>query len=196
MSQSKFNMVHLKAMMNKDWLQMKAERKKTIMEVIMTVVWSALIGYEVSLSFNDSSVQGLGFVIFILISPVAFQSACVYIFNEMVKDRENKMKESLRIMGLNKYMYSLSIILQRSMWTTVTVLIMSIMTYVLNMDNISFGQFVTLFIALWFLAVNFLGFSLVAQNLFSDSKLAAIIAPFLMFLPTGVALLCIITPVT
>jgi len=52
------------------------------------------------------------------------------------------------------------------------------------------------FIALWLLAVNNLGLSLVVQNFFKDAKLAAICAPFLLFLPTGVALLCIITPIT
>lgn len=70
------------------------------------------------------------------------------------------------------------------------------MTYALNTDYIDFGQTLTLFVALWLLAVDFLALSLVVQNFFKDSKLAAILAPFLLFLPTGVALLGIITPAT
>ena len=114
----------------------------------------------------------------------------------MVRDRENKMKESLKIMGLNKYMYALSILLQRSIWVAVTCFIIAIMTYALNPDFITFGTAMKLFVALLFLAINNLGLSLVVQNFFKDSKLAAICAPFLLFLPTGIALLCIITPIT
>ena len=44
------------------------------------------------------------------------------------------MKETLQIMGLNKYMYALSFLLSRAMWTTVTALIMAFMIYFLNMD--------------------------------------------------------------
>ena len=65
----------------------KAERKKTIGELIFTVLYGVLIGYETSISLNNSDIAGLGFVIFILISPVAFQQSCVFIFNEMVRDR-------------------------------------------------------------------------------------------------------------
>lgn len=58
----------------------------------------------------------------------------MFIINEMVRERETKMKESLRIMGLNKYMYALSYLVQRAIWTTITCLIITIMTYVLNSD--------------------------------------------------------------
>ena len=46
------------------------------------------------------------------------------------------------------------------------------------------------------MALDNLGMSLVIQNFFTDPKLSAICAPFLLFLPTGVALLGIITPLT
>ena len=70
---SAFNFIHLKAMLHKNWLQMKAEKKKTIAEAMFTVLYGALIGYEVSLSFKNPDIGGLGYVIFILIAPVAFQ---------------------------------------------------------------------------------------------------------------------------
>lgn len=193
---SRCNRVHLKAMLHKNWLQMKAEKKKTITEAVFTVLYGILIGYEVSVSFNNPDIGGLGYVIFVLISPVAFQQSCVFIFNEMVKDRETKMKESLKIMGLNKYMYALSFLVQRAMWTTVTCFIIALMTYIVNSDLIDFQQAITLFFAIWLLAVDMLGLSLVIQNFFTDPKLAAICAPFLLFLPTGIAMLGIITPVT
>ena len=166
------------------------------MELVFSVLYGLLIGYEVSISFNDPTIGGLGYVIFILISPAAFSQSCIFIITELVRDRETKMKESLRIMGLNKYMYTLSYLVQRAIWTTLTVLIITLMTYILNSDLISIGQGVQIFFAMWLLAVDSLGMSLVVSNFFTDPKLAAICAPFLLFLPTGIALLCIITPVT
>ena len=110
----------------------------------------------------------------------------------MVKERETRMKESLKIMGLNKWMYALSFLVQRGIWVSVTVLILTMMTYFVNTEYINFGQAVKLFIALWLLAIDTLGMSLVVQNFFSNSKLAAMVAPFLLFLPTGIAMLGII----
>lgn len=112
----------------------------------------------------------------------------------MPKDRETRMKETLQIMGLNKYMYALSFLLSRAMWTTVTALIMAFMIYFLNMDSLSFGIAIKLFFAIWLLSFDFLGMSLCLQNLFSNSKLATLSAPLILFLPTGLALVAIITP--
>ena len=53
----------------------------------------------------------MAFIIIVLVTPFAFLFSCIYIFSEMVQERENRMKESLKIMGLNKYMYPLSIML-------------------------------------------------------------------------------------
>ena len=186
------NIVHLKAMLRKNWLQMKAEKKKAIAEAIFNILYGALIGYEVSVSIKNPSIAGLGYVIFILISPAAFQQSCVFIFTEMVRDRENKMAESLKIMGLNKYMYALSFLIQRTIWVTLTSFIIAFMVFIINRGVITFGMFFQIFLALWLLAVSFLSLSMVLQTLMKDPKLATICAPFVLFIPTGVALLGII----
>ena len=90
-----FNWVLLKALIRKNFLVMKAERPKAIAEVMFTLIYGVLIGYEVSSSLKNSTNAGLGYVIFILVTPAAFQQSCVAIFNEMVKDRETRMKETL-----------------------------------------------------------------------------------------------------
>ena len=71
-------------------------------------------------------------MLFVLICPIAYQQSCVFIFNEMVRDRETKMVESLKIMGLNKYMYALSHLLQRVIYVAFTTFIISLMTFVQN----------------------------------------------------------------
>jgi hypothetical protein len=46
------------------------------------------------------------------------------------------MKESLKIMGLNKYMYPLSILMQRGIWILFTTLVLTIMIYVFNTETL------------------------------------------------------------
>jgi len=69
---SSTNWVHLKAMLRKNWLQMKAEKKKSFAEAAFNILYGAIIGYEVSVSIKNPDLVGLGYVIFILISPAAF----------------------------------------------------------------------------------------------------------------------------
>lgn len=45
-------------------------------------------------------------------------------------------------MGLNKYMYALSFLIQRTLWVLVTTLLIAIMVYAFNSEFISFGQFI------------------------------------------------------
>ena len=138
----------------------------------------------------------MAFIIIVLITPFAFLFSCIYIFSEMVQERENRMKESLKIMGLNKYMYPLSIMIQRGLWTLFTAILLSMMTYVFNTDHLSFGQFIALSIATWFLALGNMGICAVLQNFFSDNKLAAIVGAFLVFVPVSIALISIVLPLS
>lgn len=98
-------------------------------------------------------------------------------------------------MGLNKYMYALSFLIQRGIWCTITSLIMAVMIYFMNMSSIGFGTCLELFAILWLLSISYLGLALAAQNLFSDKQLVAMLAPFILFLPSGLAMLGIIGPV-
>ena len=102
------NWVQFKAMFRKDWLQMKAEKKKIVTELLFSVGYSVLIGFELSLQFNNPDLAGLGYLILLLLCPIIFQQSATYIGNQMVKDRETKMKETLKIMGLKSWIYALA----------------------------------------------------------------------------------------
>ena len=52
-----------------------------------------------------------GITLFVMLTPFVFLFSGIYIFSEMVHERESRMKESLKIMGLNKWMYPLSFML-------------------------------------------------------------------------------------
>ena len=49
----KCNCVHLRAMINKNMLIMKADKKKTIFEIVFIIFYSYIIGYSVSSSFKN-----------------------------------------------------------------------------------------------------------------------------------------------
>jgi hypothetical protein len=81
----------------------------------------------------------MAFVMLVMMSPMCFLFSCIYIFYEMVNERETRMKESLKIMGLNKWMYPLSILLQRGIWIAFTAFCYCMMIFLLCGGNLKFG---------------------------------------------------------
>lgn len=68
------NWVQLRAMFRKDWNHMKAEKCKTIGEIIWSIAYGALIGYELDLQINDTeNLMGVGYLVLILCCPIIFQ---------------------------------------------------------------------------------------------------------------------------
>jgi lysozyme family protein len=47
-------------------------------------------------------------VLLLLATPFIYQGSTNYVANELVRDKETKMKETLKIMGLKPWIYSLS----------------------------------------------------------------------------------------
>ena len=92
-------------MCQKNWLLQSASKKKMYTELIFCIIYGALCGLELKFvkSPTDEGQQGsIGYLLLIMLTPAAFQQSCLFILNTMVKDKENKMKETLKIMGLNK----------------------------------------------------------------------------------------------
>ena len=131
--------VQLRAMLRKDWLQMKAEKKKMFSEIFFSCGYGCLIGYELSLQFENEDLMGLGHLMLILMCPIIFQQSSNYIGNQMVKDRETKMKETLKIMGCESWIYALSFMIQRGVWMIFPTIFVSIFIFLFNQDNIEFG---------------------------------------------------------
>ena len=104
-----YSWVQLRAMVRKDWNQMKAEKCKTITELIWSIAYGALIGFELNLQIDDNAkFMGVGYLVLLLCCPIIFQQSANYVGNQMVKDRETRMKESLKIMGLEPWVYALA----------------------------------------------------------------------------------------
>ena len=74
----------------------------------------------------------------------------------MVKDKETKMKETLKIMGLDVWVYSLAFLVQRGIWMTLPTFFLSFFIGLFNKNNFDTGTVVVLFIALWFFGMGML----------------------------------------
>lgn len=133
-------------------------------------------------------------VFLVMLTPFVFLFSGIYIFSEMVHERESRMKESLKIMGLNKWMYPLSFMLQRGIWLAFTCLCFTLMIYVFNTDYLGFGDLISLYITTWLLGIGNLSMCMVLQNLFSDSKMASFLAFFIIFGPVSVSLIAAVKP--
>jgi hypothetical protein len=83
----------------------------------------------------------------ILLAPVATYQTTVALVTEMTTEKMSKMRESLKIMGLNQYIYALAHLSVKTILSFFLALIMSLCIYLYNTQYMSFGQFVALFAA-------------------------------------------------
>jgi len=106
--------------------------------------------------------MGLGYLVLLLCCPIIFQQSSNYIANQMVKDRETRMKESLKIMGLEPWIYSLGFLVQRTLWMTLTTFFVCFFIWLTNSNTYSFGLIMKLFIALLMFGMGMLSFTMFA----------------------------------
>ena len=123
--------------MQKDLFVAKQNRKRSIVSMLFSICWGVLMGFEVSISiYSDQSDTGmnssLGYLIIILMTPFASLNFCNALLTDMVTERQSKMRESLKIMGLNQYVYAVSHLLVRLIFMSVIALIISLFIYLYN----------------------------------------------------------------
>jgi len=140
----------------------------------------------------------------VFLAPIMFIQGVIFIMNMMVSDKESKMRETLKIMGLSTNAYAISYILMQGILALISTLIFIIAllvpmypgkfgTYVFFIAS-KFGHLSVLYL---FLAVFFFGLSLlclaqVMSTWFSDAKLASQLGPTIMILPTSLSLLVLV----
>ena len=97
-------------MVRKDCMQMKVNWCKTLSQFIFSIVIGFAIGGTLKdlIADENPTSQVMGYVLLLLTVPFVYQSSTNYVANEMVRDGETKMKETLKIMGLKPWIYSLS----------------------------------------------------------------------------------------
>ena len=89
------------------------------------------------------------------------------------------MKESLKMMGLQPWIYALGFLIQRFIWMIFTTFIVCFFIWLWMSEIYSFGLMMKLFLALMLFGTGMMSFTMFSQNFFKDSKLATMVMPFI-----------------
>jgi hypothetical protein len=78
----------------------------------------------------------------------------------MVRDRETKMKETLKIMGLESWIYALAMLAHRAIWMTIPTVTVVVAVKIFNKDYFDAKTLVALWILLWLFGIGLLAFTM------------------------------------
>jgi hypothetical protein len=195
-------------MSSKNWAQKKAKKCGFITEIIMPLLFGAFTGWIAQLILwgNDTKqVMNaneviLLWIIILLLTPIMFMNGVIFIMNYMVVDKENKMRETLKIMGLDRVVYGLSYTVMQGCFTLYCSVCL-VLGFLITLRRVvgtyavffspDFGQMdvLTLFILVLLFGFSTLTFAQMLSTLFGDSKLASQVGPVIMFFPTTISML-------
>ena len=122
-------------MLRKEFFLFKANRKREIVSCLISAAYGILLGFESSqtiYSENEGQSSALGYILVILLAPVATYQTTLALTNDMVTERSTKMRESLKILGLNQYVYALGHLFIKSIFSIVLSIIMASFIFVYN----------------------------------------------------------------
>jgi hypothetical protein len=187
-----------KAMVRKDCMQMKVRWCRTLTQFIFSIIIGFAIGSTLKNLITDENPtsQVLGYVLLLLAVPFVYQSSTNYVANEMVRDGETKMKETLKIMGLKPWIYSLSFLVQQGLWLIFPCLALTLCIIVEMSEVIDGSATAPLFFCFWLYSLGMLSLTMVFSNFFSNSKLVNMVLNVIFFVPTGIAMATVISPGT
>ena len=109
-------------------------KKQTAMELLVPLLCGVLVGLA-SVQPNDAGevtvldyFQEISFVylIALILITISFAASCVFILNQVVVDKENKMRESLKIMSTTRSAYTMSYFLTQALFAVVTALFVTV----------------------------------------------------------------------
>jgi len=185
-------------MVRKDCMQMKVRWCSSLTQFIFSIVIGFTIGETLKdlILDEDPTSQVLGYVLLLLVVPFVYQGSTNYVANEMVRDGETKMKETLKIMGLKPWIYSLSFLVQQGLWLIFPCLALTICIIVEMSEVIEGSAAAPLFFCFWLYSLGMLSLTMVFSNFFSNSKLVNMVLNVIFFVPTGIAMATVISPGT
>ena len=118
----------LLALMTKNFVLKKRLWKQTIWELIVPLICGIFGGY-ISFTPQDGSLVSLiqyfqeiatVYWLVLLLITMSFAGSCTFILNQMVVDKENKMRETLKIMSATRTTYTLSYYLTQGTFVLVS----------------------------------------------------------------------------
>jgi len=178
-------------MLQKNLIIKKRQKALTITEFLSPVVFGIALGLtaRVALGMKQGGdtkdvIDQIVYTFFLgsAAATFAYFCACSFILNEMVTDKENRMRETLRIMNLNRWSYALSFFITESIFACFTACILffsfkAAFSFSFGMEKFviiekSDRQYNNLFMGFQLMGFNLVAFSMTLSTCFQDSKLA------------------------
>ena len=162
----------------------------------MPFVFGALAGWASYLNPNDGNqvpvltyFQQISkvYLLALMLITMSFAVSCIFILKQIVIDKENKMRESLKIMSMSRCAYALSYFCTQAVFSFVTAVLVTVglMWKFDNSNGIAGSLKIVLFATILF-GFALIAFSMTLSTLFSDSKLSPQIGMYILLLPTSV----------
>jgi len=136
-----------------------------------------------------------------MISNMAFTSSVSFIITQVVRDKETKMRETLKIMSLSRSAYMWSYFIVQSFFVAATSVILTVafiipikikseeeIPYLRVIYDAPFQLMITIFL----FGLALVSMSLAFSTLFHDSKIAGQIGTFIVFLPDSFFILALV----
>ena len=100
-------------MSSKNWTQKKVNKCRTVIELLLPLIFGFIIGLSVYYSHITPSTVNVDsvltfWILILFFGPFMYIQGVIFILNQMVADRETKMRETLKIMGLGRVSYGMS----------------------------------------------------------------------------------------
>ena len=188
----------LSALISKILTVKKRLWKQTIWEIIVPAICGLLAGYISYTPKVDTHTNPLDYfnqismtyLLSLSVVTLSFAGSCTFILNQIVVDKETKMRVSLKIMSASRLAYTLSYFLTQGCFVIFSALFvggafMYSQSSTYGHSTVGAGYDV-LIGAVFFFGLALISLSMALTTLFSDSKLAPQVGMYLLLLPTSV----------
>lgn len=121
-------------MSSKNWTQKTAKPWISMLEIALPIIFGSIYGLVVHYShiqpstMNVDSVLAL-WLLMIFLTPFMFIQGVIFVLSQMVADRESKMRETLKIMGLGRVAYGISYMFMQGLLALLASIIVMIALY-------------------------------------------------------------------
>lgn len=172
--------------------------KQTIWEILVPIICGILAGYISYTPPDAGNVNPLEYfnqismtyLLSLSVITLSFAGSCTFILNQVVVDKETKMRESLKIMSASRLAYTLSYFITQGLFIILSTV--SVGCAFMWAQSNSWGAskvgagYDVLFSAIFFFGLALVAMSMALTTLFSDSKLSPQVGMYLLLLPTSI----------
>lgn len=117
---------------------------------------------------------------------MSFAGSCTFILNQIVIDKENKMRETLKIMSASRQAYTFSYFMTQGLFCLMSAIFVSFGIEWSSSNNPIGAGPKMLYGSIFLFGLALISLAMALTTLFTDSKLAPQVGMYLLLLPTSI----------